>query len=189
LALLIGGESMGIPLPGESALIASGVFARDGQLDIVVVFVVAATAAILGDNVGYLVGRHRGRQLFERPGPFRRQRSAALVHASAFFERHGAKAVFLGRWFGGLRIVSPWIAGMTGMRWRTFLFWNALGGLVWSASVGAAAYLVGSLISEIFHVIGVVGLGLFAVAAAVLISVKSWRRRQRPPAAAGCGTD
>ena len=133
---LIAVETMGIPVPGETALIGAALLAHDGQLDIVVLVALAAAAAIIGDNVGFAIGRKGGRRLFARPGPFHHHRMKVLEHGEPFFARHGPKAVFLGRWVSGLRIASAWLAGMNKMDWPTFLFWNALGGIAWAASIG-----------------------------------------------------
>src|SRR5215213_11511327 len=134
---------MGIPVPGETALIAAALLAHDGQLDIVPLIAFAAAAAILGDNVGFAIGRKGGRKLFLMPGPFQAQRQGALDAGEPFFERHGPKAVFLGRWVAGLRIASAWLAGMNKMDWPRFLFWNALGGICWAASIALGVYFVG----------------------------------------------
>src|SRR3954452_13487680 len=103
---------MGIPVPGETALIAAALLAHDGQLSIVPLVAIAAAAAIVGDNVGFAIGRHGGRRLFLKPGPFLGQRERLIENGEPFFERHGPKAVFLGRWISGLRIASAWLAGM-----------------------------------------------------------------------------
>src|SRR3954453_16499473 len=94
----VGAESAGVPVPGETALIAAGVLARHGQFDIRLVIVIAAAAAITGDNIGYLIGRTGGRRLLERPGFLEHHRRQVLTKGDPFFERHGPKAVFLGRW-------------------------------------------------------------------------------------------
>jgi membrane-associated protein len=166
-------------VPGETALIAAGVLAHDGRLDIGVVIAVAATAAIVGDNIGYLIGRTGGRALIERPGPFEAQRRALLRRGAAFFERHGAKAVFLGRWFAGLRIAASWLAGISGMEWRVFLFWNALGGIAWATSIGLAAYLAGHVVESVLRVAGVGGLVAVAVIGAAVLVWRRLRERSR----------
>ena len=132
---LIAIETMGIPVPGKDALIAASLLAHDGRLEIGLLIAVAAAAAIIGDNIGFAIGRHGGRRLFELSGPFHGHRQAALETGEPFFARHGPKAVFLGRWVAGLRIASAWLAGMLRMRWPTFLFWNALGGICWATSI------------------------------------------------------
>ncbi len=136
LFVLIAVESMGVPLPGETALFAAAILASKGKFSIEAVIAIAATAAILGDNVGYLIGRKFGRRLLEAPGPFERHRRAVITYGQPFFDKHGPKAVFLGRFVSGLRITAAWLAGVNRMRWRDFLFWNATGGIVWATAVG-----------------------------------------------------
>ncbi len=175
LAVLVGAESTGIPLPGETALVAAALLSRDGDLNIEVVIAVAAAAAIVGDNLGYLLGRRFGRALLVRPGRWGDHRRRALDTGQAFFDRHGAKAVFLGRFVAALRIWAAWIAGMTHMPWRRFLFWNALGGIAWALSIGLAAYLLGEAAGKLVERAGVV-----AAVVAVLGAVAAWlilRRR------------
>jgi membrane-associated protein len=173
---LIAIETMGIPVPGETALIAAGLLAHKGRLEIEVLVALAAAAAILGDNVGFAIGRVGGRRLFERPGPFHTQRLAALAAGEPFFARHGPKAVFLGRWVAGLRIASAWLAGMNRMDWRRFVFWNALGGICWAVSIGLGAYFVGHAFEEIVGVGGIVAAGIVTAA---LTGLFVWRHRRR----------
>src|SRR6476661_3452609 len=97
------GESSGVPIPGETALITAAVLASRGKLQIELVIALAATAAIVGDNIGYLIGRKGGRWLLERPGRFHRQRLEVLRMGEPFSERHGSKAVYFGRFLLGLR--------------------------------------------------------------------------------------
>jgi undecaprenyl-diphosphatase len=170
---LIGAESSGLPVPGESALITAGVLAHDGQLDIVLVIVIAAGAAIVGDNIGYLIGRTGGRRLLERPGLLERHRRAVLNRGEPFFAKHGPKAVFLGRWITGLRIAASWLAGISHMPWRVFLFWNALGGIAWATSVGLLAYFLGHVAERVFKYAGAAGFAAVLVAGG---SFLLWRR-------------
>jgi membrane-associated protein len=172
---LIAIETMGIPVPGETALIAAALLAHDGDMDIGTLIVVASAAAILGDNVGFAIGRRFGRRVFILPGPLHGQRMRVLEVGEPFFAKHGPKAVFLGRWVSGLRIASAWLAGMNRMRWPTFLFWNALGGIAWATSIGLAVYLLGSIAEHAISVAGPAAAGLVAVLVAALV----WRWRQR----------
>jgi membrane-associated protein len=174
LFALVGVESAGVPVPGETALIASGVLAQHGELSIELVIVFAAAAAIVGDNVGYLIGRHGGRRLLERPGFLEHQRREIIARGEPFFDRHGPKAVFLGRWVAWLRITSAWLAGINHMRWPVFLFWNALGGIAWATSVGLLAYFLGHAAEDIFK-IGGIAAALFIVA--LVSGYVVWRRR------------
>jgi membrane-associated protein len=140
---LVAAESAGVPVPGETALVAAALLARQMHLQIELVIAVAAVGAVVGDNVGYLIGRAGGRRLLERPGPLARQRREILRKDEPFFAKHGPKAVFLGRWAAGLRIAASWLAGINHMRWRTFALWNALGGVAWATSLGLLAYALG----------------------------------------------
>ena len=178
LGALIGGESMGVPLPGESALIAAAVLAHQGRLHLGAVVGVAATAAIVGDNLGYLLGRRGGRRLLDGPGPLRERRRRFLHRGERFFARHGAKAVFLGRWVPGLRASAAWLAGTNKMPWKTFFLWNALGGLAWSMSVGLIGFTLGAAGARVLERAGLTGLlAALVVAAGVLAWI--WRRRTR----------
>jgi membrane-associated protein len=172
---LIAIETMGIPVPGETALIAGALLAQKGDIQIVPLVALAAAAAILGDNIGFAIGRKGGRRLFVRPGPFHAQRLRVVELGEPFFERHGPKAVFLGRWVSGLRIASAWLAGINNMRWRTFLPWNALGGILWACTVGFGVYALGHVAEELFTVVGPVAGGL-AVAGLVIALVVRHRR-------------
>src|SRR5919202_6864214 len=111
LAALIAGETMGIPLPGETALIAGGILASEGHLALQLVILIAAGAAILGDNVGFWIGRKGGRRLLELPGPLAHHRQRVLERGEEIFRRHGAKTVFSGRWFSAVRIAYAWLSG------------------------------------------------------------------------------
>src|SRR6266496_286310 len=169
LALLVGGESAGVPLPGETALITGSILASQGKLWLPIVIVVAAAAAIVGDNIGYELGRHGARRVLSRPGRLEDRRRAFLERGEAFFEHHGGKTVFLGRWLPFLRITAAWLAGANRMPWPRFFAWNALGGISWAISVGVFAYLAGEVAVRILHdagyvVLAVVALGLIALA-------------------------
>jgi membrane protein DedA with SNARE-associated domain len=175
---LIAIETMGIPVPGETALIAGALLAQKGDMDIVLLVALASAAAIIGDNIGFAIGRKGGRRLFMRPGPFHAQRLRVIEIGEPFFARHGPKAVFLGRWVSGLRIASAWLAGMNGMRWRLFLPWNALGGILWASTVGFGVYALGKVAENVFTVVGPVAGGLAAAALVIALIVRHRRARR-----------
>src|ERR1700744_875436 len=131
LPAIIGLESMGIPSPGETALVAASVLASQGKLEIWLVILIGVCSAILGDNIGYLLGRRFGRTVFTAPGPFMHHRIRAIRAGDGFFDRHGPKAVFIGRWIALVRFATAWLAGINHMRFKLFFFWNALGGITW----------------------------------------------------------
>jgi len=136
-------ESVGVPVPGESSLIAAGVLASRGELHMSTVVAVAATAAIVGDNVGYVLGRWGGRRLLDRWGPLRRFGDRVLPKTERFFARYGGAAVFLGRFITGIRVAAAWMAGVSCMQWWRFLLWNALGAIVWATVVALAGDALG----------------------------------------------
>jgi membrane protein DedA with SNARE-associated domain len=173
LFALILADACGIPIPGETTLIAAGVLAAGGQLSIAVVIAVALAAAIFGDNLGYLVGRRYGRRLLERPGRFARHRRRVLEFGVPFFARHGPKAVFIGRWISGLRTFAALLAGATGMSWRGFAVWNALGAIAWSTSVGLLAYFLGKSTAGLFTIVGLFALGGVALPVIALLLRRS----------------
>jgi membrane-associated protein len=174
LFVVVMGESSGLPIPGETGLIAAAVLASRGKLTIEAVIPIAAAGAIVGDNIGYLIGRKGGRWLLERPGPFERQRKTALHSGEPFFERHGPKAVFFGRFVLGLRVWASWLAGTTRMPWHKFVLWNALGGITWATAVGVIAYYLGHSAGNAIQAFGLYGLA--AVAIAIVSAVILHRR-------------
>lgn len=164
LFLVVAGESAGIPLPGETALVAAAILTTQHHFTIVEVIVVAAVAAIAGDNVGYWIGRAGGRRLLQRWGPIRRYADRALPPAERFFEKHGGKTVFIARFVAVLRVSAAWLAGITHMTWWRFLMWNAAGGIVWATGIGLLAYYFGRpAVDAVMHY------GFYGIAAAVLL--------------------
>ena len=176
--LLIAAESAGVPLPGEAALVAAGVFAARGHYSIVTVIVVAALAAIIGDNVGYWLGRKLGRGFLQRYGVVRRFSERVLPRAERFFDKHGGKAIFLARFTAGLRIAGAWIAGFARMPWWRFLLWNAAGGIVWATAVALVAYYFGHAAADAISRYGLIGAAAAAVGVVVVLGgLHFWRKR------------
>lgn len=161
-------ESFGIPLPGETALIAFGVLASQGHYSIVAVIAVAAAGAIVGDNLGYeIIGRRGGRNLLERWGPLRRFSQRYLPPTERLMEKHGDKVVFFGRFVTVLRYTAAWVAGIAGMEWRKFLFWNAAGGICWATLVGLVSYYAGNAAADAIQRYGIYA--AVVIAGAVLV--------------------
>lgn len=179
IALFIFIECVGVPLPGETILLlASFLSATDSRLQLPLIILCAIVGAVLGDNVGYWIGRTGGRVFVERYGRFFFVKMEHLERAEAFFERHGAKTVFFGRFISLLRIWSAVLAGMNRMPWRSFLFYNALGGIVWSLYVSLLGYITGryfhdhfSQVEWVVKTIGWVGLALIVIAVIVVAIV------------------
>lgn len=174
LFLIVTAESSGVPVPGETALVAAAVFAERGHLNIAAVIAVAATAAIVGDNIGYWIGRSGGRSVVERWS----FASGSLPWSERFFERHGPKTIFLARFIAVLRVTAAWLAGISRMHWWTFFFWNAAGGICWAALVGLVAYYVGQAAASAISTYGLIG-GAVVIGLAVvgLVALHVWRKR------------
>jgi membrane protein DedA with SNARE-associated domain len=164
LFLAVAVESAGVPIPGETALVTAAVYASTNQhhFSITWVIVVAAAGAIIGDNVGYTLGRIGGRRLVERIEPLRK----ALPRGEKFFDRHGGKTVFFGRFVAILRFTAAWVAGLGRMPWWRFLFWNATGGIAWATAVGLVAFYGGKTAAD-----AIARYGLFAAGGIVVILV------------------
>jgi membrane protein DedA with SNARE-associated domain len=163
-------ESFGLPLPGETALIFFGVLAAKGDYNIAWVIAIAASAAIVGDNLGYwLIGRLGGRALFRRNRWLKRWSDSVISRAETLMRRHGAKTVFFGRFVAILRFTAAWVAGLGRMPWWRFLFWNAAGGIAWAIAVGLLAFYGGKAVSD-----AVQRYGLYAVAGAAVLIVVGW---------------
>jgi membrane protein DedA with SNARE-associated domain len=188
LFLVVMAESSGVPVPGETGLIAAAVAASQGKLQIELVIPIAALAAIVGDNIGYQIGRKGGRWLLERPGRFHRQRRQVLVTGEPFFERHGPKAVFFGRFLLGLRVWASWLAGATHMPWRSFVLWNALGGICWATAIGLLAYFLGDAAGNAIKTFGLFGLFAVLVLAGGLL-IAHLRHRRHANVSAGQSED
>jgi membrane protein DedA with SNARE-associated domain len=163
-------ESFGVPVPGETALIAFGVLASQGHYPIWEVIAVAAAGAIVGDNLGYwLIGRWGGRALFTHWGWLNQYADRVLPRAEKTMERHGGKTVFFGRFVSILRYTVAWVAGLSHMNWWRFLFWNAAGGIVWATSVGLLAYWGGKALAD-----AIARDGVFVVAGLALAIGGGW---------------
>jgi membrane protein DedA with SNARE-associated domain len=152
--LLVGVESMGIPVPGETMLLTASVYAgTTHRLSPLLVVAAAATGAIVGDNIGFLVGREGGYRLLHRYGKYVRLDERKLRLGEYLFQAHGGKMVFWGRFLPVLRIWAAFLAGANRMLWRRFLVWNAAGGVVWASVMGGAAYTLGSTMLRLGGVI------------------------------------
>jgi len=177
LPAIVGLESMGFPSPGETALVLAAVLASQGKLEIWLVIVIGVASAIVGDNVGYLLGRRIGREVLEAPGPFHRRRVRLIAIGDRFFDKHGSKAVFLGRWVALLRVATAWLAGINEMRFPRFFVWNALGGATWGITVALVAYFAGNAAGKAIDRFGV--FAAIALAVLVVLALGYFRLRER----------
>jgi membrane protein DedA with SNARE-associated domain len=176
LFLLVMAESGGLPVPGESSIMVASVAAAKGSLSIWLVLVLAATAAIIGDNLGYLGGRTFGARIWLWGSWQRERRKRWLDEGDAFLDDHGALAVIAGRWLPVARFTVAWLAGINHMPWRKFVVWNAIGGVSWVTTVGLAAYTLGSAAQSAIQALGIVGLVALVLG---LATHTYWRRRTR----------
>jgi membrane protein DedA with SNARE-associated domain len=168
---LVGLESLGIPLPGETALIVAGTYAgQTHRLSPWVIFAVASAAAIIGDNIGFWIGDKGGYRLARRYGHRVRLDERKLKVARYLFALHGPKVVFFGRFVSILRTYAAFLAGTSKMRWRKFLPANASGGIVWAGIYTWVAYLAGHTLSRLSGTIDLI-VGLVAVVAIVIVFV------------------
>ena len=181
LFAVVAAESAGVPLPGETALIAAAILAARGDYSIVEVIAVAALAAIIGDNVGYWIGRTGGRALLERWGPIKRYSERVLPPGERFFRKHGGKTVFIGRFVSVLRVTAAWLAGITHMPWWRFFLWNATGGIVWATLVSLLAYYFGKAAADAVATYGVYALIAIVVLAAIaFVVIRVIKKRVEP---------
>lgn len=170
-------EDFGVPLPGETMLIAAALYAGTGHLNVWLVGIVAFAAAVAGDNVGFLIGHFGGRTLIDNYGKYVFLTPDRFDRAEAFFVRHGGKVVTIARFVEGLRQLNGIIAGTVGMHWRKFLLFNAIGAALWVATWTSLGYLAGSHVETIAHYFN-----YFAIAGAVVVAaliVVHLRRRRR----------
>ena len=159
LPAIIGLESMGVPSPGETALVLAAVLASQGKLEIWLVILIGVCSAIVGDNIGYWLGRRLGRDVLESKGPFHEQRREVIAAGDNFFAKHGPKAVFLARWIALVRFAAAWLAGINHMPFRQFFFWNALGGITWGITFGLVGYFLGSAAADAISTFGLYAFG------------------------------
>jgi membrane protein DedA with SNARE-associated domain len=171
----VGIETIGIPVPGETMLILAAVYAGSGHLQIELVIAVAALGGILGDNIGYAIGRTGGRELALNFGHYIHVGPDRLAGAERFFEKHGSKTVFFGRFVALLRILTPFLAGVNRMHWPTFLVYNAAGAICWAVLYGMLAFELGKnlpLLNRVIRAMGIGGIALAVVVIAALIVIR-----------------
>lgn len=180
--LAVGGllfvEDFGIPVPGETVLIAASLYAGAGRLNIVAVGVIAFAAALLGDNLGYLIGRKGGRPLIERVGKYVFLTPARLDRGEEFFNKHGGKIVVVARFIDGLRQLNGLIAGTIEMHWLKFLAANALGSALWVGTWVTLGYVAGNHVDTIARYITWIGVALLVIVVAVFV-IRHLRERHR----------
>jgi membrane protein DedA with SNARE-associated domain len=182
VAVVVALESMGIPAPGETALVTAAIFAGTTQrLSIAWVIAAAASGAIVGDSVGYLIGRRFGHAMLLKYGHLARIDTKRITIGQYLFARHGGKVVFFGRFIAVLRAIAALLAGTNCMDWRRFFFFNASGGVVWAAAYGMGAYLFAERFQRVHGTVTYFGLVLAGAACAAAFW---WMRRHEAALAA-----
>lgn len=184
-------ESSGIPFPGETMLLLASFFAATShQLAIPIVIACAALGATVGDNLGYLAGHTGGRALALRFGKYIFLKPEHLDYAEKFFEKHGDKTVFFGRFVAVLRAWAAFLAGVNHMPWRKFLIFNAAGGIIWAIIYGTLGFVAGRFLHDNFaaveHIartLGWIGAGIVVAFVIVVFILLRLRRRRRMLAA------
>ena len=182
--LAVGGfitlEDFGIPVPGETILIAAAVYAGAGKLNIALVVIIGVVAAVIGDNIGYAIGAYGGRRVVERYGKYVFITPERLDKAEHFFSKHGGGVVVVARFIEGLRQLNGIIAGTSSMRWQKFVVFNFLGAVLWVGTWSMVGYFAGDHIDVIYEQITKYSLyvliGLVVVAAAFIFRAW-WKRR------------
>jgi membrane protein DedA with SNARE-associated domain len=180
VAVLVAAENLGLPLPGESALITAAAFAAHGHLRLPGVIIASTAGTIVGGSGGYWIGRAGGLRLVHRIGKFIHVGDADIQKGHEFFEKHGAKTVFLARFVAILRIVVGLLAGVSEMSFLRFTLYNALGGACWSVAIALLAYTFGANLPRLHRLLGTGG--LIAAAVVLLAILVAFRLRRRRPA-------
>jgi membrane protein DedA with SNARE-associated domain len=182
VGVIVALESLGLPLPGETALIAAALYAGStGSLSIVEVIAAAAAGAIIGDNIGYAIGRRFGSPLLRRFGPQLGITEDRIRLGRYLFLKHGGKVVFFGRFVAWLRAIAAVLAGVNHMPWGRFLVFNAAGGLAWATLVGLGADLFGAAMQQMSERAGalLVALAILLAIALAAVLARSGERLQR----------
>ena len=157
LPAIIGLESMGVPSPGETALVAAAVLASQGHLKIWLVILTVASSAIVGDNVGYLLGRRLGRHVLISRWPVpRAPRERVVVGRQPLLQTPWREDGLLGRWIAWIRFATAWLAGINHMPFRVFFPWNAFGGITWAVTYGLLGYYGGQAVVNVAERVGIV---------------------------------
>jgi membrane protein DedA with SNARE-associated domain len=170
-------ENAGVPVPGETILLIAGYFASTGEFNIALVMVIAASGAVVGDNIGFAIGHHYGRGFLLRVGRFFFLTPKRLEHMENYFESHGNKTILVARFITGLRVFAALLAGASRkMPWRVFVLYNMAGAVLWSVVITTLGYLFGASLPLLVKWVG--RSGTILLIAAIVIGVIAWRVRR-----------
>jgi membrane protein DedA with SNARE-associated domain len=166
-------ENAGVPVPGETILLIAGYFASTGKFNIALVMVIAATGAVIGDNIGFAIGHHYGRNVLLRVGRFFFLTPKRFEHMESYFKRHGNKTILVARFITGLRVFAALLAGASKMPWRLFFIYNVAGAILWSVVITTLGYLFGQSLPLLIKWVG--RSGTIMLVAAIGIGIVIWR--------------
>src|ERR1700704_2107312 len=170
-------ENAGLPVPGETILLIAGYFASTGEFNIVLVMIIAASGAIVGDNIGFAIGHHYGRGFLLRVGRFFFLTPKRFEHMENYFERHGNKTILVARFITGLRVFAALLAGASRkMPWRVFVVYNMAGAILWSVVITTLGYLFGQSLPLLIKWVG--RSGTILLISAIVIGIVVWRVRK-----------
>ena len=170
-------ENAGVPVPGETILLIAGYYASTGEFNIALVMIIAASGAIVGDNIGFAIGHHFGRGFLLRVGRFFFLTPKRLEHMENYFESHGNKTILVARFITGLRVFAALLAGASRkMPWRVFVLYNMAGAVLWSVVITTLGYLFGASLPLLVKWVG--RSGTILLIAAIVIGVIVWRVRR-----------
>jgi membrane protein DedA with SNARE-associated domain len=172
-------ENAGIPVPGETILLAAGFFAEQGHFNLWEVMAIAAAGAVLGDNAGYYIGHKVGRATLERYGRYVGLTQPRVAHMDRFFASHGDKTILVARFITGLRVFAALLAGSSRMRWRTFALYNMMGAVLWSFVITLVGYFFGRSWELLERWVKGAGMIALAIAVLVVITMIVLKRRKR----------
>ena len=170
-------ENAGVPVPGETILLIAGYYASTGEFNIALVMIIAASGAVVGDNIGFAIGHHYGRGFLLRVGRFFFLTPKRLEHMENYFESHGNKTILVARFITGLRVFAALLAGASRkMPWRVFVLYNMAGAILWSVVITTLGYLFGASLPLLVKWVG--RSGTILLIAAIVIGVIVWRVRR-----------
>jgi membrane protein DedA with SNARE-associated domain len=169
-------ENAGVPVPGETILLIAGYFASTGKFHLGLVILIAATGAVIGDNIGFAIGHHYGRNVLLRVGRFLFLTPKRFAHMENYFERHGNKTILVARFITGLRVFAALLAGASKMPWRVFIVFNVAGAVLWSVVITTLGYLFGQSLPLLVKWVG--RSGTILLISAIVIGVVVWRVRK-----------
>jgi len=169
-------ENAGVPVPGETILLIAGYFASTGKFHLGLVMLIAATGAVIGDNIGFAIGHHYGRNVLLRVGRFFFLTPKRFAHMENYFERHGNKTILVARFITGLRVFAALLAGASRMPWRVFIVFNVAGAVLWSVVITTLGYLFGQSLPLLIKWVG--RSGTILLISAIVIGIVVWRVRK-----------